>query len=194
MRKLRFALDRKSLQTIHFSFIRPLLEYADVVWDNCTQYEADELEKIQIEAARIVTGATRLASLNPLYCEIGLDTLACRRNKHKIIMFYKMYTGLSPAYLSALLAATVGANVSYNLGNPHNLQTVQCHSQLDYNSFLPSIIRTWNGLQQDTRNINSTASLNINWIITLILHQDIISRAKDLHKFFIADLGLTAVH
>ena len=62
MRKLKFVLDRKSLQTIYFSFIRPLLEYADVVWDNCTQYEADELEKIQIEAARIVTGATRLVS------------------------------------------------------------------------------------------------------------------------------------
>ena len=28
MRKLKFQLDRKSLQTIYFSFIRPLLEYA----------------------------------------------------------------------------------------------------------------------------------------------------------------------
>ena len=65
MRKLTFVLDRKSLQTIYFSFIRPLPEYADVVWDNCTQYEADELEKIQIEAAHIVTGATRFVSLNP---------------------------------------------------------------------------------------------------------------------------------
>ena len=37
MRKLKFTLDRKSLQTIYISFIRPLLEYADVVWDNCTQ-------------------------------------------------------------------------------------------------------------------------------------------------------------
>ena len=34
MRKLKFQLDRKSLQTIYFSFIRPLLEYADVVWNN----------------------------------------------------------------------------------------------------------------------------------------------------------------
>ena len=55
LRKLKFILDRKSLQIINFSFIRPLLEYADVVWDNCTQHEANELEKIQVEAARIVT-------------------------------------------------------------------------------------------------------------------------------------------
>ena len=53
-----------------------------------------------------------------------------------------MYTGLSPPYLSTLEPATVDANVSYNLRNPNNLQTVQCHSQLYYNSFLPSAIRT----------------------------------------------------
>ena len=54
MRKLKFQLDRNSLQTIYFSFICPLLEYADVVWNNCTQYESNELEKIQNEAAQIV--------------------------------------------------------------------------------------------------------------------------------------------
>ena len=58
MRKLKFKLDRRSLQIIYFTFIRPILEYADVVWNNCTQYEVNELEKIQNEAARIVTGAT----------------------------------------------------------------------------------------------------------------------------------------
>ena len=31
MRRCKFQLDRKSPQTIYFSFIRPLLEYADVV-------------------------------------------------------------------------------------------------------------------------------------------------------------------
>ena len=64
MRKLKFKLDRRSLQIIYFTFIRPLLEYADVVWDNCSQYEVNELKKIQNEAARIVTGATKLVSIN----------------------------------------------------------------------------------------------------------------------------------
>ena len=67
MHKLEFLVDRKSLQTIYFSFIRPLLEYTDIVWDNCTQYEIDEFEKNQNEAARIVTGASRLVSINLLH-------------------------------------------------------------------------------------------------------------------------------
>ena len=52
MRKLKFRLDRKSLETTYIVFIRPLLDYRDVIWDNCTQYEKNELENIQIEAAR----------------------------------------------------------------------------------------------------------------------------------------------
>ena len=60
IRRLKFCLDRKSLETIYLTFIRPILEYADVVWDNCTNYEKQEFNKIQTEAARIVTGATKL--------------------------------------------------------------------------------------------------------------------------------------
>ena len=39
VRKLKFELDRKSLETIYLTFIRPILEYEDIVWDNCTLYE-----------------------------------------------------------------------------------------------------------------------------------------------------------
>ena len=53
MRKLKFKLDGKSLEIIQLAFIRPLLEYADVIWDNCTLYEKQELDKIQNDAARI---------------------------------------------------------------------------------------------------------------------------------------------
>ena len=44
MRKLKYEFDRKSLETIYLTFIRPILEYADIVWDNCTQHEKRELD------------------------------------------------------------------------------------------------------------------------------------------------------
>ena len=66
MRKQKFQLDRKSIEIIYTSFIRPLLEYSNVVWDNCTQYESNDLENSKNEAARIVTGATKLTSLQSL--------------------------------------------------------------------------------------------------------------------------------
>ena len=92
MRKLKFKLDRRSLQTIYFSFIRPVIEYSDVVWDNCTLCEANELEKIQIEAARIVTGATKLVSIDSLYSETGWETLASRRKNTNFNFSIKLKT------------------------------------------------------------------------------------------------------
>jgi len=53
-----------------FLFLRLTLEYASVVWDNCTQHDKDRLE-----AARIVTSTTRSISLHNLYREIGWLTL-----------------------------------------------------------------------------------------------------------------------
>ena len=54
MRLLKNRLDRKFLQVIFFSFVRPILEYDDVVCNNMPQYLKDDLDKIQNEAARIV--------------------------------------------------------------------------------------------------------------------------------------------
>jgi hypothetical protein len=36
-----------------------LLEYADVIWDNNITYLVDKIEKVQMEADRIVTGNTQ---------------------------------------------------------------------------------------------------------------------------------------
>ncbi len=75
MKKMKFQLSRTSLNQIYISFIRPVLEYASVVWDGCTEYEKDSLEKMQYEAARIVTGLTRSVSLYKLKHEIGWQYL-----------------------------------------------------------------------------------------------------------------------
>ena len=129
MRRIKFQLERKSLQTIYISFIRPLLEYADVVWDNCTQQEASELEKNQNEAACIVTGATKLASIQSLLSDTGWESLTSRREKHKLVLFYKMINFLALEYLSSFVPPTVGNISQYNLRNETNLQTVPARSQ-----------------------------------------------------------------
>ena len=66
------------------------MEYADVVWDNKTLFLINKLENVQIEVARIVTGGTRLVSINSLYKETGWETLQARRENHQKKYFYKM--------------------------------------------------------------------------------------------------------
>jgi hypothetical protein len=63
LRKLKFKLNRQYLENIYITFVRPILE----VWDNCGAVNSDRLEKVQTEAARIVTGLTSYASLDSTY-------------------------------------------------------------------------------------------------------------------------------
>ena len=108
----------------------------------------NELEKIQIEAARIATGATKLVSLNALYNEIQWENLEERRRKHKLIFFYKMKSNLYPNYLSSLVPQTVQHRPRYNLRNSNDLDPINARTTLYYNSFLPSSIRAWNDLSE----------------------------------------------
>ena len=100
-----------------------------------------ELDKIQNEAARIVTGATKLASIDSLHTETGWETLGSRRKKHKLTMFYKMNNGLYPDYLASLVPVTGGSASTYPLRNSSDLQTLHTSSRLYFTSFLPSAVR-----------------------------------------------------
>ena len=155
MRKFKFILDRKSLETIYFYFFRPILECGDVVWEYCTQQEKQDIEKIQIEAARIVTGTTKLVSITSLYEETGWETLKTRRKNHKLTLFFKMINGLSPQYLSDLVPATIDNSANYNFSNSNNIHLVNARISIYYNYFLPSVARDWNNIPYDRRNVDS---------------------------------------
>ena len=71
MRALKFRISRKSLEQMYVSFIRPLLEYCDSVWDNSSSEMKKKLDAIHIEAARTITGATKLCSIDKLLSELG---------------------------------------------------------------------------------------------------------------------------
>ncbi len=67
VRALRYNLDRTSIETTYFSFVRPKLEYACQVWCNCTKKDADLLKAIQLNFARFVTGERKGTSHNLIY-------------------------------------------------------------------------------------------------------------------------------
>ena len=56
-----------------------------------------KLENMQYEAALIVTGGTKLSSINKLYNETGWELLSERRKKHE------MFHNKTPDYLSDII-------------------------------------------------------------------------------------------
>ena len=75
---------------MYLSFIRPLLEYADVLSDGCSNENETRIEKVQLEAARLVSGLTRSTSTNRIYQEVGWKTLHQRCKENKLILFHKI--------------------------------------------------------------------------------------------------------
>ena len=152
MRKLQYLLDRKSLETIYLCYIRPIMEYGDAIWDNCTINDKSDLDKVQHEAARIVSGCTKLVSIHTLEIELGWESLEERRSKHKLTLFYKMTNGLVPSYLADLSPPSVGNSTNYSLRNANNSRLPIARTALYQQSFLPSVIRAWNNLSLAHRN------------------------------------------
>ena len=86
LRALKFRINRLALEKIYNSFIRLLLEYSDAVWDNATLESKKQLEAVHNEAARIITGGTKLCSISKLLANLGWETLQERRSKHKLVI------------------------------------------------------------------------------------------------------------
>lgn len=56
LRMLNIPFVVEALMKINTSFIGPILQYGDAIWDNCNERIAAFSEDVQITAERIITG------------------------------------------------------------------------------------------------------------------------------------------
>ena len=104
LRKLRLHLPRSSLITIYKSFIRSILDYGDILYDQPYNGSVtNRIESIQYNAALAITGSIRGTSRDSLYSELGLESLQSRRWLRKLCIFYKIFHNKSPQYLFNLI-------------------------------------------------------------------------------------------
>ena len=73
-------LPKQTLKQIYINYIRPIFDYADVVYHgHITVTDSLRLERVQNRAARLITGAFRRTSTNTILRELGWTTLHMRR-------------------------------------------------------------------------------------------------------------------
>ena len=80
IRRLSINLPRHALLTIYKSFVRPHLDYGDILYDrqNNENFQ-NKLVKIQYRACLAITGAIQGNSRTKIYDELGLHSLIKRR-------------------------------------------------------------------------------------------------------------------
>ena len=155
LRSLSKRLLRRSLEKLFLIYIRPLLEYGSIVWNNCTKEEEEILEKIQREAARLVCGAKRGTSHEELYREVAWEKLKERREKQCQIMLYKIIHNQTPQALKLYLPRTTKDRTHYGLRETEKFTLMKTTSKLAYDSFYPSTIRAWNNLEAEVTTTTS---------------------------------------
>ena len=158
MRKFKFTLQRKTLETIYTSYVRPVLEYGNTVMCNISLANKTRLENIQLTAARIVCGAVKGTIHERLYNELKWQTLESRRIEKQLHIMYKMHKKQTPPYL--YLHVNKPHQQTYQLRNQNTcyIEPQMANKTLYQNSFLPSTINLWNNLNIDIKNCESFKS------------------------------------
>ena len=78
LRKIKF-LDRKTLDLLYKVIVRSLIDYALPVYANTLKVsELARLEKVQYQAAKLVTGTLHFTSKDKLNVELGWESIRKR--------------------------------------------------------------------------------------------------------------------
>ena len=100
IKKIKVSLPCFSLLTIYKSFIRPYLNYGDIIYDQPNNHRLSEKnESIQYNAAILISGAIRGTSKEKLYLEKGLESLKGRRWSGRLCYLHKVLSTKLPTYL-----------------------------------------------------------------------------------------------
>ena len=102
--KLQAFLLHQSLVTIYKAFIRPHLDYRDIIYDQTYNDSFHQkMKSVQYNAVLAITDTTRGTSREKLYQELGLESLHKRRWYRKLGYFLKIFRGQSAEYLFRIL-------------------------------------------------------------------------------------------
>ena len=133
------------------SYVRPILEYADIVWAGCNINLQNKLEQNQYRAMRAITGAIKTTDSNRLRHYLGLPKLSDRRHVHRLCLFYKITQNLSPNYLCKTLNKFKKKHVR-NLRNNIEYEIPRTKNRKHINSFFIGTIPDWNKLSGSLKN------------------------------------------
>ena len=162
LRRHKFLLARRSLKKMYTTFILPLLEYGNIIWDSCSVENSRTIENAQLDAARIITGAIKVCSIQNIYNETSLETLQNRRNRQKLCQLYKIINSLAPSYLQILFPQRVQQRSEYRTRNSNDFSMPISRTTSYYNSFLPATLRNWNSLGETVKQSPTIGSFKRN--------------------------------
>ena len=156
-------LPLNTLDMMYKMFIRPHLDYCDVIYHNphiinpfdktiTLHVLMERVEKVQYQAALAITGLWQGTSRNKLYEELGWESLNDRRWARRLIQLYKIRKHMTPLYLYDNLPPHRRPLYRNNSETYHE---IFCNTSRYMNSFFPNTIKSWNGIGNEFQTCTS---------------------------------------
>ena len=136
-------------------FIRPHLDYGDIVYDRgLNESFHKNLESTQYNAAIAITGAIRDTSCEKRFQELGLESLKLRRWLRKLCFLCQIFLEKSCSYLFQLIPPNNNVNATRSFeSNKISCFKTRHNFLKDY--FFPAVTSEWNSLDINIRNSSS---------------------------------------
>ena len=99
MKFLANKVPSKVLELTYTMYVRPHLDYGDVIYHDQHAVSMELLEKIQYQAGLIVTNCWKGTSSGKLYKELGWESLSQRRTGRHLALYHKILNNHTPQYL-----------------------------------------------------------------------------------------------
>ena len=148
-------VDRNVLDLSYKMYVRPHLDYGDVIYHNQRLDLMNLVERVQYKAALVVSGCWQGTSRKKLYDELGWESLSDRRWLRRLTIFYKISNGLAPSYLSDHIPKRNEIRMVLR-NRTDNIPLTR--TQRYENSFFPYTIKSWKNLDEEEKSKPSVES------------------------------------
>ena len=146
-------VHRDVLDQMYKLYVRPHLDYGDVIYHNQNSSLMSKLESTQYAAALAVSGSWRGTNTDKLFWELDWKSLAHRRWYRRLCLFYKIINNGTPEYTRRYLP-TFKQN-PYDLGRSSIFVEDQTNTNRYSNSFYSYCVKAWNNLDPTIRNLSN---------------------------------------
>ena len=160
LRFLSSYLPRATLNELYKLYIRPHLDYGDVIYDDpptlcefsgntSSSNQMEKLESVQYSAALAVSGAWKGTSREKLYNELGWESLSLRRWSRRMCLFYKFLNNPTPDYTRDPIPPLQQSQ--YSLRKHNVIGQIRVRTEKYKSSFYPHCLSEWNKLKPEIR-------------------------------------------
>ena len=128
LRRMKPFVPKHIMITVYKSLVLPYFDYCSLVWDNCSTYLLDKIQKMQNRASRIITGRSYETRSSDLLQELNWQTLKERRKEQKTIFMFKIRNRYVPENMANMFE--ILNNERYNLRRNDNSYQIDKPKQI----------------------------------------------------------------